>query len=52
MFWRSTDCRCRKMARMIASPTAASAAATVMTKKTMIWPLAPYNWAQRDEGRG
>ena len=41
MFWRSTDCLWRKMARMIASPTAASAAATVMTKKTMMYPLAP-----------
>ena len=36
MFWRSTDCLCRKIARMIARPTAASAAATVMTKKTMM----------------
>ena len=32
MFDRSTVCRCRKSAMMIASPTAASAAATVMTK--------------------
>ena len=35
MFLRSTDRVWRKMARMMASPTAASAAATVMTKKTM-----------------
>ena len=41
MFCRSTVWWCRKMARMIASPTAASAAATVMTKKTMTWPPRP-----------
>src|SRR5436189_18787 len=35
MLRRSTDCLCRKMPMMIASPTAASAAATVITKKTM-----------------
>src|SRR5207253_9775713 len=51
MFWRSTDCLCRKMARMIASPTAASAAATVMTKKTMMYPLAPYSWAKATKVR-
>src|SRR4029077_18744625 len=30
--------RLRNMARMIASPTAASAAATVITKNTITWP--------------
>src|SRR5690349_24649332 len=32
------------MARMIARPTAASAAATAMTKKTKIWPATPRSW--------
>ena len=31
--------RARKTAMMMASPTAASAAATIMTKKTKIWPF-------------
>ena len=31
--------RARKTAMMMARPTAASAAATIMTKKTKIWPL-------------
>src|SRR3954470_6260894 len=30
---------------MIASPTAASAAATVITKNTNTWPATPYAWA-------
>src|SRR4029453_6292996 len=33
--------RARKIATMMASPTATSAAATVITKNTMIWPCAP-----------
>ena len=32
-------CLVRKMATISARPTATSAAATVMTKKTKIWPL-------------
>src|SRR5947199_6704409 len=35
-----SDSRCRNNAITIARPTAASAAATVMTKKTMIFPSA------------
>src|SRR6266550_4328915 len=42
MFSRLTVWRCRKSAMMIASPTAASAAATVMTKNTNTCPAAPY----------
>src|SRR4029453_18713754 len=42
MFSRLTVCRCRKIAMMIARPTAASAAATVMTKITNTWPAMPY----------
>src|SRR5215207_7624026 len=42
MFSRLTVCRCRKIAMMIASPTAASAAATVMTNTTNTWPAMPY----------
>src|SRR5207247_2478086 len=30
---------------MMASPTAASAAATAMTNNTKIWPLTPSRWA-------
>ncbi len=40
-FFMSTDSRCRKTAIMIASPTAASAAATAITKKTNTWPCTP-----------
>ena len=49
MFLRSTDLVWRKMARMIASPTAASAAATVMTKNTMTWPPSPSTCEKRHE---
>src|SRR5689334_8673719 len=42
MFSRLTVCLCRKIAMMIASPTAASAAATVMTKTTNTCPAIPY----------
>ena len=42
MFWRFTVCRCRNSAMMIASPTAASAAATVITRNTNTWPPTPY----------
>src|SRR5687767_4554453 len=42
MFCRFTVCRWRKIAMMIASPTAASAAATVITNTTKTWPAAPY----------
>src|SRR5262252_2587026 len=42
MFSRLTVCLCRKIAMMIASPTAASAAATVMTNKTNTCPAIPY----------
>src|SRR3954466_2380179 len=42
MFSRLTVCRCRKIAMMIARPTAASAAATAMTKITNTWPAMPY----------
>src|SRR5581483_973285 len=45
MFCRLTVCRWRNSAMMIASPTAASAAATVMTKNTNTWPATPYAWA-------
>src|SRR5256886_15390152 len=45
MFCRLTDCLCRKTARMMASPTAASAAATAMTKKTNTCPSTPSCWA-------
>src|ERR1051325_3310932 len=45
MFWRFTVCRCRKSAMMIARPTAASAAATVITKKTKTCPATPYTCA-------
>src|SRR5262249_20710440 len=41
-FWRLTVWRCRNSAMMIARPTAASAAATVMTKKTNTCPVTPY----------
>ena len=41
MFWRFTVRRWRKSAMMIASPTAASAAATVITKNTNTWPAEP-----------
>src|SRR3954470_13836921 len=36
---------------MIARPTAASAAATVMTKKTKTWPATPYVWANATKDR-
>src|SRR5688500_1871661 len=41
MSFRLIVCRWRKMAMIIASPTAASAAETVMTKTTKTWPAAP-----------
>ncbi len=43
---RSTDnvARARKTAMMMARPTAASAAATIMTKKTKIWPRTSCHW--------
>src|SRR3990172_5263657 len=41
MFSRFTVFLCRKIAMMIARPTAASAAATVITKITNTWPVAP-----------
>ena len=41
MFLRFTDWPWRKMAMMIASPTAASAAATVITNTTKTWPVVP-----------
>src|SRR5690606_8110609 len=40
-FSTSTDSRWRKIDMMIASPTAASAAATATTKNTKTWPLIP-----------
>ena len=36
--------RARKTAIMMASPTAASAAATIITKKTNIWPFTGCHW--------
>src|SRR4029079_6543167 len=51
MLDRSTVCLCRKRAMMIASPTAASAAATVMTKKTKTCPATPYTCANATEVR-
>src|SRR5687768_2993038 len=42
MFSRFTVWRCRKIAMMIASPTAASAAATVITNTTNTCPSMPY----------
>src|ERR1700722_15998270 len=36
--------RTRKTAMMMARPTAASAAATIMTKKTKIWPRTSCHW--------
>src|SRR5207302_9653879 len=51
MFCRSTVWRCRYTARMIASPTAASAAATAMTKNTKIWPATPSCCAKATNAR-
>src|SRR3712207_3788495 len=51
MFWRLTVRRCRNSAMMIASPTAASAAATVITKNTKTWPAAPYTRAKATKDR-
>src|SRR5215469_7838880 len=39
--------RARKMAMMMASPTAASAAATTMTKNTKIWPFTRCHWCAK-----
>src|SRR5688572_2627094 len=36
---------------MMASPTAASAAATVITKKTKTWPATPCTWANATNAR-
>ena len=41
LVFRSTEVVCRKTARMMARPTAASAAATAITKNTMSWPPTP-----------
>src|SRR5438552_13675586 len=41
MFLRSTVCRWRKIAMMMASPTAASAAETVITNTTKTCPAVP-----------
>src|SRR3954462_11116662 len=46
MFDRLTVWRWRNSAMMIASPTAASAAATVMTKNTKTCPATPYTCAK------
>ena len=44
--------RVRKMAMMMARPTAASAAATTMTKKTKIWPVTwCHMWAKATKVR-
>src|SRR4029079_15842070 len=51
MLDRSTVCLCRKRAMMIASPTAASAAATVLTKKTKTCPATPYTCANATKAR-
>src|SRR5690242_9682104 len=51
MFLRSTVWRCRNSAMMIASPTAASAAATVITKNTNTCPAAPYACANATKVR-
>src|SRR6266581_445853 len=51
MFCKSTVWRCRYTARMIASPTAASAAATAMTKNTKIWPATPSCCAKATNAR-
>src|ERR1019366_3699957 len=36
--------RARKTAMMMARPTAASAAATIITKRTKIWPFTACHW--------
>src|SRR3954470_21541972 len=51
MFDRFTVWRWRNSAMMIASPTAASAAATVITKKTNTWPATPYTCANATKVR-
>src|SRR5688572_6327803 len=48
---RFTVSRCRNIAMMIASPTAASAAATVITKNTNTWPATPYACANATNAR-
>src|SRR5687768_12961537 len=51
MCWRLTVCLCRNSAMMIARPTAASAAATVITKNTNTCPATPCTCANATNAR-